>query len=480
MVRTLFFLIKLAVLIIAALWLINTPGEVHLNWHGYKVDTSASLLVATLVIAAMVLAAILRLWELLLNGPRLWRMRRTIRRLEDGQQLLTKGMAAIAMGDGVEAGRVAVRARKVLGHTPATRLLQAQAAQLVGDNRAATELLTAMTNEGNQDAAVLGYRGLIAAAMQRGDIREAEQLTGQMQKIMPKSPWLALVRFDLAVRRQQWKTARTALLETVPAHLLPEPEVHNKLSSLFLAESAEEAASGHKESALQLAEKAMRQTPHRAPVIAALAKCQLACGHLRAARRTLERGWEKAPHKDLADLYIAACQGTKTVDDYRNIEKLVRSNRDTTISRYVLASSAMRAELWGEARRSLLEIAESGKATKGIYLMLARLEEKEATSNNKGAAARWLARATEAMPDPTWLCRECGGDTGSTWQPTCALCGAFDSLEWGSAGIANTNAGTTQNHHLSFNVDNPIKAKIQAIIQKRITTVGSDHPNFSK
>ena len=34
--------------------------------------------------------------------------------------------------------------------------------------------------------------------------------------------------------------------------------------------------------------------------------------------------------------------------------------------------------------------------------------------------------------------------------------------------------------HLNFNVDKPTKAKITAIIQKRITIVASSQPRFSK
>ena len=59
-------------------------------------------------------------------------MRRKLGKMRDGQRLLTEGLVAVAGGSAAEAGRLAVQARKLLGVTPAVRLLQAQAAQLAG------------------------------------------------------------------------------------------------------------------------------------------------------------------------------------------------------------------------------------------------------------------------------------------------------------------------------------------------------------
>jgi len=58
---------------------------------------------------------------------------------------------------------------------------------------------------------------------------------------------------------------------------------------------------------------------------------------------------------------------------------------------------------------------------------MARLEEGE---YGPGAGARgWLDGAATALPDPCWVCAECGAEHHD-WQPLCPACGAFDTLQW--------------------------------------------------
>ena len=63
--------------------------------------------------------------------------------------------------------------------------------------------------------------------------------------------------------------------------------------------------------------------------------------------------------------------------------------------------------------------------------MLARLEKGD--RNNERASSEWLAKASDATPDPVWLCRSCGG-AHEDWQPVCGFCGSLDTMEWQSAG----------------------------------------------
>jgi len=58
---------------------------------------------------------------------------------------------------------------------------------------------------------------------------------------------------------------------------------------------------------------------------------------------------------------------------------------------------------------------------------------KRREHGDERAAASWLMKSPEGAPDPTWLCRNCGG-AHVEWQPICTACGAFDGLAWQSVG----------------------------------------------
>jgi HemY protein len=92
----------------------------------------------------------------------------------------------------------------------------------------------------------------------------------------------------------------------------------------------------------------------------------------------------------------------------------------------LLASGALEAKLWGAARSHLQAVLDV-RPSAGVYRRLALLEEAE--HDNKEAARRWLIAASDARPDPLWVCTDCGVP-GSDWSLACASCGALDRMEW--------------------------------------------------
>ncbi len=432
------FTLWLVFIAVVAVLLSYQPGEAQIVWHGYVIETSAAFLAVALLIFSFILYIFQRIWRFLREGPRFWRLRHELRNIEKGQRQLTQGLVAIAAGNAAEAGRFAINARRYLGVSPATQLLQAQAAQLAGDHRAAREIYTFLASK--PDSAVLGYRGLIMAALRERNWDEAERQADKLRLIKPDTPWLNLIRFELSIRRQNWVDAGTALRQAEKAHLLEAPRAKLHQAALLAAASDLETQQGNADKALQLAEQAVRQAPQWMPARIALARKQLATGHVRAGMRTVEKTWAIAPHPQLAALYRTVVRSNNVLEVYKQIERLTRVNNDHPISQLVLAESALAADLWGEARRHLMALIAKKDTTQAAYRLLARLERRE--SGDERAAAQWLMKATEAPPDPRWLCTACGGGHDE-WRAPCAHCGGFNTLEWQTPGIGRYESTTT-------------------------------------
>ena len=199
---------------------------------------------------------------------------------------------------------------------------------------------------------------------------------------------------------------------------------------MLAALAQDEARAGEGDKALQAAERAARLAPDWLPAIITLSQQQLAAGHKRAMHRTIERAWLNTPHPQLAAIYRAGSAGD-TIAAFKEMEHLCRANEESIASRLALAEAALEADIWGEARRHLLALAGRGEATQSVYRLLARLERRE--SGNEQAALQWLTRAIDALPDPLWLCRSCGGGH-EEWRALCSYCGMFDTLEWQTPG----------------------------------------------
>lgn len=432
--RWLGFFLRLLIIVGLTVWLVSQPGTASVSWHGYLIQTSAAFLGVVVALIALTLFQVFKIWRWVMDGPKFWRLRQKMRRMQLGQEQITKGLVAIASGNAAEAGRLAVSARKLLGTTTATRLLQAQAAQLAGDHKAAREIYTAMALD--PESSVLGYRGLIMAAVREGNWIEAEKQVDKLGHTKPDIPWLNLIKFEIATRRHQWSEASQALSQASAARLIDQSRVKRHQAALFIAASEVEAQRGNPDQALQEAERALRQAPDWLPAMINLAGKQLLAHHVRTALRTIERSWKKTPHPKFAELYQAASKGSNPLEFYKHMERLARSNKDHPVSQRALAEAALSADLWGEARRYLMALASESKATQGVYRLLARLERRE--SADEQLAAQWLLKASEAGPDPRWLCSACGG-AHDDWHATCAHCGGFNMLDWQTPCVGRTS-----------------------------------------
>ncbi|MDR3423818.1 MAG: heme biosynthesis HemY N-terminal domain-containing protein [Alphaproteobacteria bacterium] len=427
MIRMLRFIFQLAVLVALALWLADRPGTAQIVWHDTVIQTSAAFLALCVVALAFALHLLFRVWHFLRHGPAHWKLRRALGKMQLGQDQLTRGLIAIASGNACEAGRLAVAARKNSGNGTAAQWLQAQAAQLAGDHRAAQVIFRELAAK--EDSAVLGYRGLITEAKRNGKWDEVDRLLTELQRTKQVVPWLSLMRMESAARRCQWSEAEEALSHAVAARLLDSDSGRRTRAALRIAASRAAVVAKDNEAALQAAEQAVKQAPLWLPALINLAETLAVQTHKRAALRVIERAWKTQPHPQLA--LVLRRLAENPLDAFKQTERLCKGNESAVESRKALAEAALEADIWGEARRHLLACVNDRSATRDVYKMLARLERRE--RGDERAATKWLTKASEAVADPVWLCKTCG-KAHEDWQPVCASCGSFNSLDWLRAG----------------------------------------------
>jgi len=235
MLRTLFFFLKLAVLLAVAVWLAGQPGQVSLVWLGWRVDTSVGILLAAVLVLAVIVALIYRLWRFLVRSPAEIARSRHEKRRRQGYRALTQGMVALAAGDAIEAERQSKKADILLNEPPLTLLLAAQAAQLNGDEAAATRYFEAML--ARPETSFLGVRGLLMQAMRGGDDRAALGYAGRALAERPNTPWAAEALLDLQLRAGQWQAAAATLKQARKLKVVDDARAH-RIRAVMLTEEA--------------------------------------------------------------------------------------------------------------------------------------------------------------------------------------------------------------------------------------------------
>jgi HemY protein len=424
MMRAISWIILLAALVSGAVWFADRPGEVTLNWQGWRIDTTVGFLVFSVALIAALIAGLYRFWLFLRRTPsRVSAYRRATKR-QRGYRALTEGMVAVAAGDAAEAGRQAKRADSLLGDPPLTMLLSAQAAQLNGDDAAARVHFTNMLER--SETAFLGLRGLLVQAQRDDDTEAALHYARRAYEMRPKTAWVLPALFDLQVKQGSWVEALASLEEAVRRRAVSQEEGRARRVVVLLGCSNEAATAGNLRGAISYARKAYNQSPEFLPATICLVGLMVEDGKLRPASRIIHNAWAREPHPELARIYAAMAPSEEAIKKVRRFERLLSFSPNHPESHVALAEAALEAGLWGSARSHLETAAESGKTAR-ICRLMADVEEAE--NNDTDAARRWLTKAATADPDPAWLCSSCGA-AWTRWDPICGRCGELAALEW--------------------------------------------------
>lgn len=440
MFRALWYLAILAALAFLAVWLADQPGTVSMEWRGWRLDTSASLLAVGIGGAAVLIAMVLRLIGFIRRAPETLARRRHERRRDQGYVALTRGMVAVAAGDVDGATRQAKRADVLLEDPALTMLLSAQTAQLSGNEAAAAEHFQKMLDR--PETEFLGVRGLLVQAMKRGDKEAARNLAERAFRLRPKSDWVAENLFALQTQAGLWAGAEATLDVAVKSGRVTAELGRHRRAVLEHQRGIEAARRGDQAAALKHAAKACKLDGALAPAASRLARLLCDEGKKRKAARVLEAAWAENPHPDLVEPYLLALGALEPLDRVKAVARLVKNNAQHDESRIAATRAALAAKLWGEARKHLEPIAAAATSRRVCQLM-AEIEESERGDLHQAHA--WMARAAHMDPDPAWVCHACG-NVAEEWTVYCGNCHQFDAFAWGRPphvqALANAGGGT--------------------------------------
>ena len=422
--RSFLFLIQLALVVGVAIWLVENPGDIRIDWFGWRVETHFALFLIVVAVLVWVLSVVWRTLAAALGAPSLFMRRRSDRRREDGFRALSLGMAAVAAGDAEEARRRAREADRLLRDPDLTRLLSAQAATLAGDSAAAARYFAALRD--NKDTAFLGLVGLLRQAAARGDETHALELAEEAYALRPDASYVATLRLHGLARAGRWFDAQRALYDAARRGIVEDEDGRRKRAALLVERARDAADSNNRSDALDLVAKARESAPNHVPAIALEARLLAETGKPKRAQRLIEDRWASCPHPELAMAYRTLLGDDAPIAAFKKVHTLADTAPDHLASRLMVAEAALDADLWGEARVQLDALAAEDLTPRACRIR-ARLEDVE--HGDGPAARRWLERAAQANPDPAWTCDQCGA-VAERWSAVCGHCGAFATVAW--------------------------------------------------
>ena len=382
---------------------------------------SFALLVWLLIKAFGLVVAVFRF----LNGDETAISRYFDRNRENkGYQALSDGMVALASGEGRLALVKAQRAEKLLNRPALTTLLIAQAAEVAGDFKGATNAYKVLLSD--PATRFVGLQGLMKRKLAEGDTKTALKLAEKAFEMKPRHLPSQDILLKLQSEAADWKGARATLGAQRKTGALPKDVFRRRDAVMALQEAKvildSDASIESRESAIE----ANRLSPDLIPAASMAAQSYILKGDKKNATRVLKKSWEARPHPDLAAVFAEIEPDETPEARLHRFRVLTSVNPDHDETRQLLAELSVAAEDFPAARRSLGDMPSRHPTQRNLSIMAA-IERGEGSDDSVVRA--WLTKAISASRGPQWCCDKCQ-TIHADWHPICENCAGFDTLTW--------------------------------------------------
>jgi HemY protein len=308
-----------------------------------------------------------------------------------GLEAMARGMTALAAGEARVARAKAEKAELLLQRPELTRLLNAQAAELAGDDLRAETYYRALAED--SATSFIGVRGLLNRALEKNDTERALKLAESAVKLRPREASVLETLYMLQSRKFDWAGARKSLDAQRRAGLLPKPEANRRDAMLALAQAEDAEELGEADHARKLALEAARLDRANPEAAATAARHLVAAGSKRAAAKMLIEAWRHKPASVLAAAY-AAIEPDESVHERRlRFAKLLKAYASHPESRLLAAELALVTEDWAGARKAIADLSKAEPTARSCAIMAAIARGEGAP---EAEVRGWLARALDA------------------------------------------------------------------------------------
>ena len=437
MFKSIWYLLKVIILIGLAVYLAVMPGDVKFTWNEYTVTVQLGIFALIAFITVLGISALTSLVHDLFLLPKEWSRSRVESRRSKGHQAIVRSLSAAAAGDYKNAYYFSHRAQKFLPENEAglPLLLQAHAARGRGNDQDSEDAFRALLK--NADTALLGVQGLIQKAMLEGDYSSALSLARESAAAQPKNIHLLKPVYDLEIRNRLWKDALSTLDKLVSGKAVDIAEAKADRAAIYIVMGDHSRHDGKFSEGAKLYKKAFQADPSFTPAAMRLALSDLDMGQRVAALAVAKKNWALTANPQLLPIFRRLCPQDKKdmrTTEYRWMEWVAEFHPDSQEAVLAVAQVAIDHGMWGEARAALAR-AEKIRPTRNLYLMWVKLEE--ATGKKPDAVRHWLDRASQAEKDRNWVCTKTHRYFDE-WLAIVEPEGFFNTLEWETGKVSVT------------------------------------------
>ena len=427
MIKTLWFFVKIAVLIYCAVWLVGQEGRIAFGFLGYDIETQTGLFFLGIIALFSLLFLVLRMVQMILHSPKALSVYQDKRKEKIGYGKITQGLAAIAAGDADQASDSTKAAQKYFKENDNSLLLllQAQTARLRGEEALAQTHFETMLKDKN--AMFLGLRGLIKSSINVDDHEKALNYAHKALKKHPSQAWILELVYDLEIKNRHWVEALKLGKKLEKNNIVDAGKLLSDRIAIHLMRYDYDKVTTSPAKAAYNLKLAYKIDPAFVPTITRYAEFYQEQGKPKKAIALISEAWKVSPHPELAvlwqDLYKSKSK-EDTTKKLAHAQKLIEFKPNAVESYVAVAHCAIDLGYWGEAKAHLMS-AEKIALTHEI-IELKYLVEKNITHSED---SNWLQNDADTVPAKRWVCMRTGR-VYNHWSAIVMPQDCFNTMKW--------------------------------------------------
>ncbi len=394
MTRILIFLLWVVLIAGTITVLMTFDSRISGEAFGVRFDSPSWLILGALAFVFFIAVYATHKVKDILMLPAKLRAKDAETKRERGVAALTRGLEAVAVGDAADASHHAKVAQKHLEDLALTRLLSAQAAQLSGDEAAATRSFAAML--GAPETEFLGLKGLYAQAINRGESDKAREYAERAFSLRANAGWAFQSVVDLGLERGAWGDTREAIAKGKRNKLIEPDKADRATAALFAADADAARLSGDKTLALSEADAALKLAPAFTPAAVLAAELCSENGKTGKAAGILETAFAKDAHPALIRMYDKLYAQEPAEKRAEKLRKLAAKNPDTDEAVFLEARAANIVGDFETAMTKLEPLITKAPNAHAYALIATAATQLHGEEAGRG----WLERAAAAPRDP--------------------------------------------------------------------------------
>lgn len=414
MLQTIWFFLKITIIIVGTVWLLSLPGSLSLSIAQYDLNIKTGLFLIGLITSLFIAIAIIQLLTSIISLPLFFKRRKEKKNWQKSYQSITQSLSAAAFGDGKNMAKMARKAHSLLPVKNSLPLfLEAQAAYMMEDKEGARKRFDLLLQD--QETLPLGLQGLLKGAVEEKEYKKALHFSEKAYNLYPKKPWVLQTYYQLLIKNAEYEKAVEIGSKAVKQKAITQNEYKSDEAVIYFI------ISQTKEPITYL-KKALSADPALVSASVKLAKKYLSDNKQAKAAKVIKDAWKVDPHPELSKLWMDMAPSLDKPRKYIKWFEGLASLNSNHVETYLLLA---KAHLHNDDKDNALDHVESAWSQYPSARCLALYQDIDIGFPSQAS-----------IPDKVWICRETGL-IYDEWRPIAEPHNGFNTMIWEIPSTAN-------------------------------------------